>query len=323
MVGQSGHVATRDMESNGSGAPGAAALTAPMRAEAEQSSQVATGVVVGVDDSASARAAVAWAATAADRRGVGLHLVEVLPGSSEPSPGAAAAAAGIPHGRARALLARAQRVARAACPQVTVSMHTLSGPVGPTLVAYAAEASLLVLGSNGPGGPIPLSLGSILGEVTRHCLCPVVLVPHTARSHALRADGPVLVALEDTPDGERAVAFAAEAAHRRGVALTPLVTAHESVPDPAGGEPALPASLADIRRRYPDLMIHPQVITTPPADALLAADTEAAMLVVPSRPRRPSRDRPTAGWTGHFLPILATCPVGVVSIHTRPSTTLA
>jgi hypothetical protein len=46
--------------------------------------------------------------------------------------------------------------------------------VGPALVSYAAGATLLVVGSNGPGGAIPLSLGAILGEVTSHSECPVM-----------------------------------------------------------------------------------------------------------------------------------------------------
>jgi hypothetical protein len=43
-----------------------------------------TGVVVGIDGSASARAAVMWGAAAASRRNLDLHLVEVLPGPADP-----------------------------------------------------------------------------------------------------------------------------------------------------------------------------------------------------------------------------------------------
>jgi nucleotide-binding universal stress UspA family protein len=272
-----------------------------------------TGVVVGVDGSASSRAAVAWGAAAAARRGVDLDLVEVLPYPDPTTPGTPS---GAPQGRARALLARAGQIAHATAPDLPVTMHTLSGRVGPALVDHACAATMLVLGSNGPGGPIPLSLGAVIGQVTRHCSCPVVLVPSAARSRGRSEDGPVLVALEDGPDGERALGVAAEVAARRGVPLTALVSAGDGSPDE-------PGPLARIREQYPTLRIERRSISTPPADALLDEDSRATLIVVPSQGRRPSREHPTAGWTGHFLPLLSACPVAVVSTHTRPEAVLA
>jgi nucleotide-binding universal stress UspA family protein len=189
--------------------------------------------------------------------------------------------------------------------------------VAPALVAHAADAELLVVGSNGPGGPIPLSLGSIVGGVTRRCPCPVVLVP--AGAHPGRGqDGPVVVALEDTPDGERALAFAADVAQRRHVTLVPLVSAA-----PGDGASTPPAALAALRERHPDLAIDPQTITERPAQALLRSDADAQLIVVPAAGRRAGAGSATSGWTGHFLPILSACPVAVVSTGTLPSTTLA
>jgi nucleotide-binding universal stress UspA family protein len=261
-------------------------------------------VVVGVDDSTSARAAAAWAAAAAHRLGAELHLVEVLPGQAgsldEP---------GTPHGRARALLHRAQGIARAIDPGLTITMHTLSGRVGPALVGYTAGASLLVVGSNGPGGPIPLSLGSVLGEVTTHCECPVVLVPARGAATRRSGDAPILVALDDGPDGRRALEFAAETAHRRGATLRILTDGPEH-DDPAGPQ------LGD---RYPGLDIRTETVSGSIDDAMLDADAGAQLIVVASRRRGAG---PTTGWTRHFLPLLSTCPVAVVSTRTRASTTL-
>lgn len=263
----------------------------------------ARGVVVGVDGSASARAAVLWGAAAASRRNLDLHLVEVLPGPAD---------SGIP-GRARALLSRARQTASAAFPELVVTTDTLTGRVGPTLVDHAEEAALVVLGSNGPGGPVPLSLGSVVGAVTRQCTCPVVLVPPAARSQAPPGGAPVLVALEDGPDGERALAFAADVASRRGAPLTALV----STGGADAGPPSEPDSLVAVREEYPGLVVRCRAISTSPADALLAEDDRAGLIVVPSQSRRSSREHPTAGWTGHFLPVLSACPVAVVSAHTR------
>ncbi len=299
--------------SNASAAPGTATETSP---------PPFAGVVVGVDDSQSARAAVAWAAAAANHRGVGLDLVQVLPGASPASTTNDASTADNARGRVRALLSRAQGIAHSTCPEVPTRMHTLHGRVAPALVGHAENAALLVVGSNGPGGPIPLSLGSIVGGVTRECPCPVVLVPAASTSSRVRG-GPVVVALEDTPDGERALAFAADAAHQRNVALVPLISA---APDDAGStSPSSPHSalLESVRKTYPDLAVHPQSITERPAEALLRSDAEAQLIVVPSVGRRTNRSSSTSGWTGHFLPILSACPVAVVSTRTLPTTTLA
>lgn len=275
-----------------------------------------TGVVVGVDGSASARAAVAWAAAAAGRRGATLHLVEVLPPGADPTI-EGTDQPGTPHGRARAQLTRARQIARTTSPGLDVTMHTRTGRVGPALVDHAAEASMLVVGSNGPGGPIPLSLGSILGDVTRHCACPVVLVPAAVRASAAPTAGPVLVALEDGPDGDRALVFAADVAERREVGLTVLVSG------PNDANAVAPGQLAEVRRLYPDLPLELRTIEASPADALLAADADAALLVVTPQGRRRTREHPIGGWTAHFLPILSTCPVAVVSSHTRGSAALA
>jgi nucleotide-binding universal stress UspA family protein len=295
------------MSEQASDAPGAVIDGSPgSLSRTSSASGRVTGVVVGVDGSNSARAAVAWAAQAAERRGLALHLVEVLP-----STGGAADEAGLPHGRARALLSRARSIAHRVSPNLLITMHTLSGRVGPALVNYATEAGMLVVGSNGPGGPIPLSLGSVLGEVTSHCRCPVILVPAGARTRARTKDAPVLVALDDSPDGERALAFAADAANRRGVVLRVLLGRAADQDSPR---------LAALRDRHPGLEIRADTVTGSVEDELLGADASVQLIVVPSRRRGGVLG---SGWTGHFLPILCRCPVAVVSTMTRESTTLA
>ncbi|MCD2191988.1 universal stress protein [Actinomycetospora endophytica] len=264
------------------------------------------GVVVGVDDSHSARAAVAWAAAAARRRGLGLHLVEVLPG-----PGVET---GTPHGRARALLHQAQGIARTISPDLTITVRTLPGRVGPALVSYAADAGLLVVGSNGPGGPIPLSLGSILGEVTTRCRCPVILVPARRELRPRVDDAPVVVALDDGPDGRRALEFAAETAHRYGAALSVLAGTTAPNREDSGGPsvgPPPPAELDQLHDSYPGLEIRTETVTGRLGDELLNAGSRAQLIVVAAR-RRGSGGGQASGWTRHFLPVLSACPVAVV-----------
>jgi nucleotide-binding universal stress UspA family protein len=304
-------VAMMGNERSGSAESSAPAVVGGVVTDHPQRSTPTGGIVVGVDDSASARAAVAWAAAEADRRALELHLVEVLP-----SAGGSGGTDGVPHGRARALLFRAAGIAHARCPSLPVTMETVSGRVGPALVAYSAHADLLVVGSNGPGGPIPLSLGSILGEVTAHAECPVVLVPTTeTRSRAWT--GPILVALDGTPDGERALVFAADAAHRRGVALVTLSAAAERS-DPAGSvdtQEVGATAAARIREDHPGLTIQAQDIAGQPDDALLRAGTDAALIVIPARHRGLRVAGASGAWTNRFLPVLSSCPVAVVPAH--------
>jgi nucleotide-binding universal stress UspA family protein len=260
----------------------------------------ATGVVVGVDDSLSARAAVAWAAAEAGRRGVGLHLVEALPvgvgGETE---------SGVPHGRARVLLFRAQGIARATSPGLAVTMQTMSGRVGSALVSSAAHAGLLVVGSNGPGGPIPLSVGSILGHVIAHAECPVVLVPAaTPRPRAL--DGSVLVALDGSADDDQVLDFAAETAHRAGAALVTVCAATHADGDEEQQRDV--AVAARLRERFPGLTVRTESIVAPLEDALLHLH-DAQLIVLASRRGRAGA---SSSWTRRFLPVLSSCPVAVV-----------
>jgi nucleotide-binding universal stress UspA family protein len=252
-------------------------------------------VVVGVDGSSSALAAVTWAAAEAARRDAELHLVEVLPAGD-----AAGLADGRPRGRARALLYRAAETARAVSATVPVSTTALSGKVGPSLVSQAAGADLLVVGSNGPGGPIPLSVGRVLGEVTSRAGCPAVVVPGR-RTGPSSTSGAVLVAVDGDTESEGALAFAADTAHRWGEPL--IVLDPRDTGDRPGGD------------RYPGLVISSAAEGS--VDAVMRSD-DSIRLVVLGTLRRSATASGVPGWNRHFLPLYCPCPVAVVSPHAWP-----
>lgn len=280
-----------------------AATARVMVAEQVEDTRPVTGIVVGVDGSRCALAAVRWAAAEAARRGAELDLVQVLPPA-----GRSGGDRGLPHGRARALLYRAAGAALAVAPAIPVSMATVYGKVGPALVSYAADASLLVVGSNGPGGPIPLSVGRVLGEVTAHAECPVIIVPRTRADLSARSSRSVFLAAEDVTDDERALDFAAQTAHRWGVPL--VVLSGRTGRAGHGNTPGLaPDDAARYRERYPGLTIESRVVAGR-NDGPMWWLRQGAQLIVVSSLRGAAGA--LSGWTRHFLPILSPCAVAVV-----------
>ncbi|WP_448639146.1 universal stress protein [Geodermatophilus sp. URMC 63] len=141
------------------------------------------GVVVGVDGSACARAALAWAGVLAGRAGLPLTVVRAwsIPTAPRPDcwePGYVppvgeyeravrealaedVAAAGLPEGLAEGLAVDCRAEHRA--------------PVD-ALVAASSGADLLVVGARGRGSAHGRPLGSVASAVLRVAHCPVTVV---------------------------------------------------------------------------------------------------------------------------------------------------
>lgn len=255
-----------------------------------------SGVVVGVDDSLSVLGAVGWAAAEASRRDLPLHLLQVRPPTAQPSPYRAA----VSRARARALLHRAAGAVAAVAPDVPVSTATATGNVGRALVSYAAHARLLVVGSRRLDGLVPRT-GGVLAEVTAHARCPVVLVPpRWAGSWASTpSTRPVLVGVDPSSAGERALAFAAAAADRLGVSLVPIAGMDAAATGPASNAAHVPGSagrerpgrgsvvqwLVDHQQRYPELTVEPLIVAGKPQQSLLELGHRAQLMVLGSRGR--------------------------------------
>ena len=60
-----------------------------------------------------------------------------------------------------------------------VRSQLVAGPAGPVLVARAADADLLVVGSHGRGAVARVVLGSAAAYCAVHALVPTVVVPQT------------------------------------------------------------------------------------------------------------------------------------------------
>lgn len=141
----------------------------------------ATGpVVVGVDGSPASRAAVAWAATEAEARGVGLTLAH---GWSAPFVGA------YPFGAStfdpRLFEEGAREVLDAALVDLAASDLEIEpvlryGTGGSAILEVAEGASLVVVGSRGFSGLKGWILGSVSNQVVHHSPGSVVVIPTPA-----------------------------------------------------------------------------------------------------------------------------------------------
>ncbi len=59
----------------------------------------------------------------------------------------------------------------------SVTVEAVSGIPAEILLAAAADADMIVVGSRGSGGFARLVMGSVSDQVARHAPCPVVIVP--------------------------------------------------------------------------------------------------------------------------------------------------
>jgi nucleotide-binding universal stress UspA family protein len=174
-------------------------------------------VVVGVDGSEQATAAVRWAAQEAHRRRATLRVVHAwvwplyrVPLGPAPGapPGAGLRAA------AESVLASARSTARAVAAELPVVTSLEVGAAVPALLRAAEGAALLVVGNRGLGGFSGLLLGSTGIAVSARATCPVVVVRGNERGGE-----PVVVGIDGSPSTEAVLACAVEEAELRRTRL--------------------------------------------------------------------------------------------------------
>lgn len=136
-------------------------------------------ILVGVDGSECAKAALAFAAREAALRGAYLRIVctwespaWVSMGLLAPSPDAFTGHREHAEAVVREAVARAGELA----PSVPCEGKALEGQPADVLLQVAHDATLLVVGCRGRGGFTSLLLGSVSQQVVQHAPCPVVVV---------------------------------------------------------------------------------------------------------------------------------------------------
>ncbi|GAA0630839.1 universal stress protein [Streptomyces thermocarboxydovorans] len=283
-------------------------------------------VVVGVDGSASSLAAVDVAAREARLRGAGLRVVHAFfwPALHVPlGPSPYGPAEGGLQNMAERLLNEAVQRAKATEPEVDVTDLMVTGEPLTVLEAQSRAAELVVVGTRGMGGFVGLLVGSTAIHLAAHGQCPVLVVRREPDP-----DGPIVLGVDGSPAGQRAIEFAFTEAELRGASVLALHAwstwiAPLPPPDPAepyAHEPGalreeeeqlLSQALAGHQEKHPDVPVERKVVRGGVREALIEASRSARMLVVGARGR--------GGFTGLVLGSVsqamlhhAYCPVAVV-----------
>lgn len=255
-------------------------------------------VVVGVDGSEPALAAVRLAAREAARRQRPLRVVHgfiwpllrvPLTPSAEGPPGG-----GLRH-QAEELVATAVAEAEAAAPGLRVSGEIIDGEAAAVLLGESPTAALIVLGDRGLGGFAALVVGSVAIQVASYADCPVLVARGTPRPA-----GPVVVGVDGSGLSRAAVEFAADEAAVRGARLHAVhAYTHPASAGPGDMQPlvyeesqlrgeedrVLADALSGLAERRPEVPVTRQAVHGRPVAALTEASREAQLLVVGRRGR--------------------------------------
>jgi len=131
-------------------------------------------IVVGIDHSRAATAALGFALEEARYRRARLRVIHAV-GGFESYPSLVIDVAAV-NRAAEELLENAIGAVREGSEGIEIESRLVQGSAGATLVEASRDADLLVVGSRGHGGFAGLLLGSVSQQCAQHAQCPVVIV---------------------------------------------------------------------------------------------------------------------------------------------------
>lgn len=184
-------------------------------------------ILVGIDGSAAALAAVRWAARDAALRKLPLALVHVVD-ASLPEWFEVSALAGFrqrQEQRAREFLESAIEAAEESfgeCDPVPIDSNVFHSASVSALVGLSAEVAMVVVGRRGHGASVYNVPGRVSSALVYHAHCPVAVIHESEGAIRNFEHAPVLVGIDGSPASEAATGIAFEEASRRGVGLTAL-----------------------------------------------------------------------------------------------------
>lgn len=290
------------------GARLAARADGPVAIIARDTPEGGTGVLVGIDDSDDARAALAFAAGWAARTGQTLHVVHAwrtpfLWNDRGTPPAALLDEVQAQHAE---VLADAVAQARRLEPGLTVEGVEVDAPAGRALLDAAPGRALLVVGDGGVSHLEKLLIGSVSHDVLVDLSIPTVVVGRRAVAAALPdapPAGPVLptrtvVAWDGGRPSRSAVEWAM--ARERSGDLDVVMIADEGASSPGStfaastvalDERALSRMLAQVSASAPDIALHGRVVRGYVLHALAALTRPDTLLVVGTEDREGPRLR--------------------------------
>ncbi|MFJ8596227.1 universal stress protein [Streptomyces sp. NPDC093598] len=286
-------------------------------------------ITAGVDGSQESLAALAWAAREAVRRDRPLRVVHAW--RFEPQEALEAGIEGDADSQAEwvhSAVTGAVGTVTERHPDLEVTTDVIEGAVPDALVAAAADAEMLVLGSRGHGRIVGFLLGSVGQQVIATAARPVVLVRAGDQPSSEAAGREIVVGQQGDPeDSADALRFAFEAAAARGATVRvvrawslPPVFAYSpgslKMLDEAGGlEPyekkSLAAAVRPWRERFPGVPVEEHVEMGSASQVLLSVAGTAQLMVVGRRAHRTAVGA-RVGSVAHGMLHHADCPVVVV-----------
>ncbi|MFH9553451.1 universal stress protein [Streptomyces sp. NPDC017435] len=283
-------------------------------------------ITAGVDGTDESLAGLAWAAREAVRRDLELRVVHAW--RFQPDAAADVAERDAQERWVRDSARGAVASVAERHPGLTVTTDVREGGPVETLVAAAADAELLVLGSRGHGPVVGFLLGSVGQQVIAEAARPVVLVRAGDRPSSEVAGHEIVVGQQGDPeDSAAALRFAFETAAARGAGIRavrawtlPPVFAYSpgslKLLDDAGGlEPYEKKALADAlqpwRERFPDVPVVEHVEMGSAGQVLLSVAGRAQLMVVGRRAHRTAVGA-RIGSVAYGVLHHADCPVAVV-----------
>lgn len=230
-------------------------------------------VVVGVNGTSAGLAAVRLGAREAVARGRELRVVHAF---TWPDLRFGKAPQGYAPARREAgnIVDRAVATAQRSTPGVCVSGLLLDGLPTRVLLQLSRTADLLILGDDDLAMIDRLPMDSVLLQTVSRAFCPTVV----ARGPRPPA-GPLLAAVDGSPDSLEALRFAADEAARRAV---PIVVAHviDRRGSEAAGREVLDAAVAAVPELHD---ARKRLLFGDPAGALVRASRKARMVLAGPR----------------------------------------
>jgi nucleotide-binding universal stress UspA family protein len=250
-------------------------------------------IVVGMDGSPGAAAALRWAVREGELRSRSVTAVMAWGLLDQHHPG------GDRHfdpdyGDKQARETLAIDVDTVLGPQAAarVRLRTVCDLPARALLEASDGAEMLVLGARGLGGFRSLLLGSVSDQCLHHATCPVAVVRAGAEDGG---PGPVVVGIDGSAHSAAALRWAIAEARRRDA---PLMAVHAWQPAFVGGDSFLPVpaesdAMAEVAQHLVERLlgaedttgvtVHTSEVCQGAAVALLDAAADASVLVVGSR----------------------------------------
>ncbi|MEV4624229.1 universal stress protein [Asanoa sp. NPDC049573] len=283
-------------------------------------------ILVGYDGSIAAQTAADWALDEARRWSCLVRLVEVVewpvrvgPATTRPDTWPKSQA----YRDTEEALDRAIAALADSNPDVEVTGILVEGPPAAMLADLSTGVRMVVVGDHSRRGLAGPLLGSVATALATHAAAPVAVV---RGSTARQRSGPVVVGVDDSPEGRAAVPVAFAEASSRDAELAAVHAWQpprawqsmgrprydDAVAELATAERTLLSTLLkDWRRAYPAVTVSTHVAEAGLAQALVEASRLAQLVVVGSSDRVGSRGVRSGSVSRRVLQH-AHCPVLVI-----------